>query len=308
MEISGVVFNTLIEMFIVVIFGYIVVRTGIINMDASERIADMLVKFIVPLTIILSFQQPFDSEQLAGIGAAFLGAVIIFIIRISFAHLAFRNSDKIVRYTMIFSNSVFVGIPVVFPILGYEGVLYLSMYIILSETLQFTYGIWTLTEDSSRMSLKNIMVNPGVIATVIGLLLYLLRIQFPTVIFNGLDRIASLSAPLGMMLLGSYLARSELVQIFNSWKNYFYMFVRLIILPLLCILGLWLLPINNPTILLTLVIVSTAPIAVNTAVFSQIYGGDYKYAARLVVLSSILCIITMPIVITLGSIILNISL
>lgn len=119
--------------------------------------------------------------------------------------------------------------------------------------------------------------------------------------FNSLDTIAGLSSPLGMILLGGYLARSQFKEVFFTWRNYWVVSHRLLITPILGFILLWLLPISDPTILLTLAIVNCTPTAVNTAVFSQIYGGDYEYGARLVILSSILSMVTMPLLITLAS-------
>jgi len=158
------------------------------------------------------------------------------------------------------------------------------------------------------MTFRRIFLNPGIIGSFIGLFLYLTRIQIPGILFNGLDSIAGLSSPLGMILLGGYLARSQIKEVFNNLQTYWTTFNRLIIAPLLGILVISLLPISNPTVLLVLSIVNCAPTAVNTAVFSQIYGGDYKYGARIVTLSSIFSLISMPVMIALSSLILNISL
>ena len=208
------------------------------------------------------------------------------------------RSGKIDRFATVFSNSVFVGIPIIFPILGYEGILYLSMYLIVSGTLQYTYGIWSLSEGEEKITLKSAITNPGILGTATGFLLYIFQIQLPDIVFNGLDTIAGLSSPLGIILLGGYLARSQFKDVFFDWRNYWVIAQRLVITPIIGFVILWVLPINNPTILLTLAIVNCTPTAVNTAVFSQIYGGDYEYGARIVILSSIFSMIAMPFLIS----------
>lgn len=220
-------------MFIVVLFGFMLGKSNILNATSQQEIARMLTKFVVPLTLVLSFQQPFDPQQLVGIAWAFIGAILIFITRILWAHFGFRSAGKIDRYATVFSNSVFVGIPIIFPILGYEGILYLSMYLIVSGTLQYTYGIFSLSEGKEKITLKSALTNPGILGTVTGLILYLFQFQLPEVIFNSLDTIAGLSSPLGMILLGGYLARSDFSEIFFSWRNYWVISHRLIITPIL---------------------------------------------------------------------------
>jgi len=298
MEILPTIVQQLLQMFLVVIFGFIIAKKDILNANSQQEIARMLTNFVIPLTLVLAFQQPFQRDQLIGIGLAFIGAVFIFAARILWAYFGFRDADKVDRYATVFSNSVFVGIPIIFPILGYEGILYLSMYLIVSGTLQYTYGIWSLSDGREEITWRNVVFNPGVIGTITGLLLYLLQIELPDVLFNGLDTIAGLSSPLGMILLGGYLAGSRFKEVFLDWRNYWVVSHRLLFTPILGVIILWLLPISDPTILLTLAIVNCTPTAVNTAVFSQIYGGDYEYGARIVILSSILSIITMPLLIT----------
>lgn len=294
MEVLTIIVQQLLQMFIVVLFGFMLAKKGVLNPTTQEEIARMLTRFIVPLTLILAFQQPFDREKLIGLGWAFIGALLIFLTRILWAHFGFRDAGKIDRYATIFSNSVFVGIPIIFPILGYDGILYLSMYLIVSGTLQYTYGIWSLSEGKEKITIKSAVTNPGILGTATGLMLYIFQIQLPEVVFNSLDTIAGLSSPLGIILLGGYLARSHFKEVFFTWRNYWVISHRLIITPILGFVVLWLLPINNPTIILTLAIVNCTPTAVNTAVFSQIFGGDYEYGARLVILSSIFSMFTMP--------------
>lgn len=305
MNFSLIIVSQLLQMFIVVLFGFILFRLKVLNLEGTQQIANMLTKFIVPLTLILAFQNPFDPELLNGLVYAFLGSVIIFFVRIIWAQTVLKKANKIDRYTTVFSNSVYMGIPILFPIVGYEGIMYLSMYIILSGSLQFTYGIWNLSDGSQRITLKKGIVNPGIIGTLVGFTLYILNLQLPPVLFEGLDSIASLSSPLGMILLGSYLARSHLKQVFFIPRNYWVVANRLLFTPFLCVLALWLLPTHNAVVLFMLSVVNCAPTAVNSAVFSQIYGGDFEYGARLVALSSILSMVTMPILLTFSSYILG---
>jgi len=306
MEIATVILPPLLEMFIIMLFGFILVKLNVLDMKGSQQIAHMLTRFIIPITLALSFQRPFNPDQLTNLLWAFIAALCIILSRILWSTLILGNKSPVDRYATIFSNSVYIGIPIILPTLGYDGILFLSMYVVVSNTFQFTYGIWLLSQGKEEMSLRRILLNPAVLGATTGLILYLAQIQLPTIMYNGLDTIAGLSSPLGMILLGGYLARSQIKQIFLSIPNYWIATNRLVITPLLGIICLWLLPISNPTILLTLAVVNATPTAVNTALFSQIYGGDYKYGARIVVLTSILSLITMPMLLTITNMLVGI--
>lgn len=301
MDISILIVEQLAQMAIIMFFGFILVRLKLLTTESSQQLATIVTKFIIPLVLMLSFQQAYDGDKLKLLGFALIGSVLLILSRIVLAHLLVKKDAKIDQYAVIFSNTAFMGIPIILPLLGYEGIFYLSMYIVSSGIVQFTYGIWILSEGKEPLTLRNIFTNPASIGAFLGFFLYLARIPLPEVLYNGLDTIAGLSSPLGMILLGGYLARSQLKDIFFVKSNYWTVFVRLIVSPLIGILVLWLLPINDSSVLLVLSIANCTPTAVNTALFSQVYGGDYEYGARIIILASFFAIITMPVMLSLSS-------
>ncbi|SJN22378.1 AEC family transporter [Marinilactibacillus psychrotolerans] len=294
-------------MFFVAIFGFLLVRLKVLDMYGSQQIANMTTRFVIPIVLMMSFQQEYNSKHLSLLTFALVGSFLIMITRILMVSFLLKSGTKIDRFAVVFSNTALVGIPIVLPLLGYEGIFYLSMYIVASGIFQFTYGIWLLSEGKQTVTLRQALANPATIGAFAGLVLYLLRINLPSVIYNGFDKIADISSPLGMILLGGYLARTNLKDIFLVKKNYWTVLVRLILTPLVGLIMIWLLPIQNESVLLVLSIANCTPTAVNTAMFSQIYGGDYEYGARLIVLASILAMISMPIMITLSNFILSIN-
>lgn len=294
-------------MFFVALFGFLLVRLKVLDMYGSQQIANMTTRFVIPIVLMMSFQQEYNSKHLSLLTFALVGSFLIMITRILMVSFLLKSGTKIDRFAVVFSNTALVGIPIVLPLLGYEGIFYLSMYIVASGIFQFTYGIWLLSEGKQTVTLRQALANPATIGSFAGLVLYLLRINLPSVIYNGFDKIADISSPLGMILLGGYLARTNLKDIFLVKKNYWTVLVRLILTPLVGLIMIWLLPIQNESVLLVLSIANCTPTAVNTAVFSQIYGGDYEYGARLIVLASILAMISMPIMITLSNFVLSIN-
>ncbi|OJF91614.1 AEC family transporter [Alkalibacterium sp. 20] len=304
MHISSVVFNQLLEMFFIMMFGYVLVKLKFLNMEGTQQLANIVTKFIIPIVLMMSFQQDYDSSQLYILFTSFIGALSIILSRIILAHTLLRNRTKIDRYAIVFSNTAYMGIPIVLTLLGYEGIFYLSMYIVTSAIFQFTYGKWMLSEGKEIITLRSILTNPASLGSFVGFGLYISRLPLPTVLYNSLDSIAGLSSPLGMILLGGYLARSKIKDIFLVRSNYWTVSIRLIIAPTIGIFLLWLLPITNPSVLLVLSIANATPTAINTALFSQLYGGDYEYGARIIILASFLAIVTIPLMLSFASAIL----
>ena len=301
MEISSVIFNQLLQMFFVMMFGFILVRFKFLNMEGSQQLANIVTKFIIPIVLMMSFQQDYDSSQLYILFTSFMGALAIILSRIALAHTLLKNRSKIDRYAIVFSNTAYMGIPIILPILGYEGIFYLSMYIVTSAIFQFTYGKWMLSEGKEAITLRSILTNPASLGAFVGFGLYISRLPLPDVLYNSLDTIGGLSSPLGMILLGGYLARSNVKDIFLVKSNYWTVVIRLIIAPTIGVFLLWLLPITHPSVLLVLSIANATPTAINTALFSQLYGEDYEYGARIIILASFLAIVTIPLMISLAS-------
>lgn len=301
MEISSIVFNQLLQMFFVMMFGFILVKYNFLNMDGTQQLANIVTKFIIPIVLMMSFQQDYDSSKLYILFTSFIGALTIILSRIVIAHTLLRNRSKIDRYAVVFSNTAYMGIPIILPILGYEGIFYLSMYIVTSAIFQFTYGKWMLSEGKEAITLLSLFTNPASIGAFVGFGLYMSRMPLPSVLYNSLDTIGGLSSPLGMILLGGYLARSKVKDIFLVKANYWTVAIRLIIAPTIGIFLLWLLPITDPSVLIVLSIANATPTAVNTALFSQLYGGDYEYGARIIILASFLAIVTIPLMVTVSS-------
>src|SRR5699024_10494102 len=142
--------NQLLQMFIIMMFGFILVKKGFLTMDGSQQLANIVAKFIIPIVLMLSFQQDYDGNQLRLLFTSLLGAFVIIISRIILAHTLLKDKTKIDRYAVVFSNTAYMGIPIILPLLGYEGIFFLSMYIVLSGIFQFTYGIWTLSEGREK--------------------------------------------------------------------------------------------------------------------------------------------------------------
>ncbi|MER2226103.1 MAG: AEC family transporter [Carnobacterium sp.] len=296
MTISNIILQQLGSMFVLIFFGYILVKKNVLNVSGTKQIANMLANFITPVLLFMSFQQSYDSTQFKWFLATIAITILLMAVRILVNYFFLRNASRTDRYATTFTNAGFIGIPLVLAVLGYEGVFFVSAYSAVTNILQRTYGIYIISGDNSLITPKRALLNPATLGSLTGLIFYLLQIQLPTILSDSLFTIADLNTPLAMILLGSYVAQSKLMDVFTHPRAYWTTFLSLILSPLISIFVLWLLPLDNYLVFFVLAIATAAPIAVNTALFSQLYGGDYEYGARLVVLSTLLSIISMPMV------------
>lgn len=301
MNISGIIVGQMSIMFLLIFFGYFLMKKNILNDDGTQQIANMLTKYITPIILINAFTQDFESNQIDLLIMTMGVSFLLLSSRAFLNHFLLKKEQRIDKFAATFSNSNFMGIPLVMSVLGYEGVFFMTGFMVVSITFQWTYGIYTVTGDKRMVQLKNALLNPAFIGLYVGLFFYLTQIPLPFVLSEAFNDLSSLNTPLAMILLGSYIAKSNLIDIFNSKAAYWTTFLRLILYPLVGMFILWILPIDNYLILMVLTIASAAPSAINTALFSQIYGGNYEYGARIVVLSTLLSIITLPITLTISN-------
>lgn len=160
--------------------------------------------------------------------------------------------------------------------------------------MQWTYGRALISGDRSSMSIRKVFSNPGMIGATIGLTLYITQFPMPAFIWKAVDSVAALNTSLAMIIIGSFLANSNLKEIFTNRTSYKAALMRLIVTPILAILIIKLLPINNSEVELVMTIASVAPAAANTAILGRVFGGNYEYGARIVVLTSLISILTIP--------------
>ena len=216
----------------------------------------------------------------------------------------FRNSG-IECFAATFSNAGFIGIPLVQASIGSEGVFYLSGILILFNLLQWTYGIWLLLRGRDgksgnvpNPSLKSIILSPIVLSALAGILLFVTNTgaKLPPVFTSFIGGLVQLNAPLAMIVLGIYLARTKIGALFTTKRLYLVSAVRLLIIPLVTVLIFMLFPVSTP-VRMTMLIAGAAPVGANVAVYSQLYDEDYGYACQTVTQSTLFSIITMPVII-----------
>lgn len=296
-----ILLEQMLMMLTLIIFGYYLIQKGVINEKGTKQISNILTKYVMPAAIITSFHAEFERGRLVLFAWAVLIAFLTTVSRILMNQWIFKPEERIAKYGVTFTNAGYFGIPIVTALVGKEGVFFLSAFIMVINILQWTYGRALISGDPKAMSLKKVFSNPAMIASMIGLFLYITQIPLPGFLWNAVDSVARINTSLAMIVIGSYLAKSSFRETFMDQAVYKIGFVRLLLTPLLAIFIIKLLPINSAELELVLTIASVAPAAANTAILSRVFGGDYEYGARVVVLTSMLSIVTIPIMIQLAT-------
>ena len=298
-EIIATLFRQIAIMFILMFIGAGLFKTGKISKEGTKSLGNILIYIIIPAVVIKAFLREFTLERLIGFLIAFAASLAALVLSILVSAIIFKK-HPIDNFCAAFSNAGFIGIPIVSVVFGDEAVFYVSSFVALLNILQWTYGVFAITKDRKQISVKKVVANPVVLGLVVGLILFLIPAEMPTVITSTVKYLADLNAPVAMFSVGAYLAQLKVREVFNDGAAWLSTAVRLILIPLLTLGLLFAVPKDQSLIRMAVLLVAATPVGANAAIFAQVFDQDYKQAVKSICLSTICCIVTIPLIISLA--------
>lgn len=306
MELAATVAVQVCIMFLLIVLGFIIKKCKLITQEGSKQLSDILLIFVTPCVVIKAYQVDFELGLASGLLTAFIAAAVINVVSILVSKLIFGRDrtprGQIDQYCAAYSNCGFMAIPLLEAVLGAGGVFYGSAYLAVFNILNWTHGIYLYTQDKKSLSLKKILINPGVIGVVIGLALFFARIRLPGVLYTAVDYMSGLNTPLAMLLLGVFLADVNFATALKNGRLYLVSLVRLVLVPVIGILLLKL-PFVGAAVAVAVVIPAACPSATAAALFAAKYDLDAGYASEIVALNTLMSIVTIPLIVALNSLI-----
>ncbi|MBQ3817169.1 MAG: AEC family transporter [Clostridia bacterium] len=282
--------------------GFILTKGNILTDKGVKSMTDMVLLLVTPCVIIKSFIRKFDKSLLKSLLISFLIAFLVHIGFILFSRLL-KDSDmskqRVLQFGVIFSNCGYMSIPLQQALLGEEGVFYGSSFIAIFNLFVWSYGIILMSGDKKHLSPKKLVINPGMIGLSVGLIIFLFSIPIPKIFSEPISYIASLNTPLPMIIIGYHLAHSNLLNGIKSIKCIITVTMKLVLLPLTALGIMYACGIRG-TMLVSSVISCSAPTAAITTMFSSKFERDTDLSVNLVSLSTVLSLVTMPILITIA--------
>ena len=282
-------------LFIIMLVGYITFKKDILNENINKKISGIVLYVANPALILSSVMG--DNSKIKGESLAIMVVVSILayaiLIGISFIvpKLFMVNKKSIKTYSimLVFSNISFMGMPIVRSLVGDGGLLYAAIYVIPFNVLIYTYGVAMLTSNYNNNSDKR-----G-IASVLAILIFVANINTPYVIKESCDMLGNLTAPLSMMVIGASFATIDIKGLFTDIKLVLFFLFKQFIIPIVGITILRLF-VKDEMIIDVMFVMLATPVASMVAMLTQEYDGDYLLATRGVALSTIISVISIPII------------
>lgn len=298
-----VVFQTMLKLFLLLILGFVLFKCHIFDEYTNKKISALIVNVASPMLIISSIAGVEGSNK--SIVFLMIGAGILmyigFIILGKIINRIFPFPKKdwpVYECMVVFANTGFMGYPVLLDVFGQEAVFYASLIHMAFNFFVYTYAIMCLTKgDDSEFKLNfKQLLTPGIILIFVGIFIYLFDIQLPSVLMDTINSVGSLTAPLSMMMIGSSLAVYPIKDSFTDWRSYVFAFVCLMIVPFVTMIMCRLLHIDAYYANIT-IITNAMPVGSMVLMLATQYNANVKIVTRNIVVSTLLSVITIPIVV-----------
>lgn len=302
--------SQVLVLFILIAGGFICGKTKIIDDNVSKGLSNIAVYFSTPAVIIASFFRPFDSSMFKNWIVAFIVATVFHLIAIAIAfsgaHDKNSNSDSIKKFGVIFSNAGFMSLPLQMAILGDDGVFYGATYVVVFNIIVWTLGLILIGGKEAEVTPVKILLNPCVISIGVGLILFLFNLSkyIPSTVTSSINHIGNLNTPLPMFIIGYHLSKSKIIKAITDKRIWISIFLRLVVAPFFSLLLLYILKFTplaiENTLAVSCIIAASAPCAALTTIFSEKFNKDTTLSVRLVSISTLLSIFTMPLFVALA--------
>jgi len=294
--------SQIILMFILMLVGLMINKLGFMHAQTSTDLTNILLYVVSPCLIIKAFEQTFSADRLQMLGRVIIAIVVIYALMIIITQLAFKrvkddNLRRIMRYGSVYSNAGFMGIPLTSSLFGATGVFYAVASLAAFNIFSWTHGISLFTgkQSSRRDNVKQIVLNPNIIAIIAGLMIFITSFQLPTIANSAITYVSSINTPLSMIVIGNSLADVKLNRETLDKRLWWVLLLRNLIFPYLAIVVLQLLGISGVP-LYTTVLMAACPVAGIVVLFSLKVHGNPGPAVALMSISTILSVVTIPLV------------
>lgn len=292
--------NTLLSLqitiFLLVLAGYIMTKMGILPPSVRGPLSDLVIDFILPCNIIVSFLLEFNKEILQACLTILAVSICIQILTIFAGNKFFSKKNPgehtVLKYATIVSNAGFLGNPIAQGLYGEVGLLYASVYLIPVRIFMWSAGITCFTGTKGKNVMKKVLTHPCIVAVMIGMVLMIWQIPLPAGLEKTLRTAGNCNTALCMIVIGNILAEIRIRDVFSK-KTFWYSVVRLLIIPTIVFAGCRAAKLDTVVTGVSTVLAGM-PAPASGVILAAKYHGEEHFAVKIVFLSTVLSLITIP--------------
>lgn len=297
------VLNQVVVLFLLMGIGYALSKTGMIDDRCSTQMTSLLCYVISPGVIIYAFQMKFSSGMFSNLLIVAAAAAGINIIAVAAGQVVFNKKTvpdvykrNVMRFVSVYSNCGFMGYPLLQALAGTTGLFYGSVFNGIFSLFAWTHGMALYSGIVNKKSILKAVVNPNIIALFIGVLLFRFSITLPAPVYSTVEYISQLNTPLSMIIIGTTITQIPPRKIFSGGFVWMGTLIRNLVFPFAALFLLHAVGIGGVP-LLCCTVLTACPVAGLTVLFAKLTGKDVVFPGKLMTLSTIMSLITIPVVV-----------
>lgn len=309
----GIILGQMLVLFAMMLIGVFIYKQHWLGEEGAASISKLVVNIFNPFLIISGVLGDTDAisqnKMVSNIQLVLLYYVIAIVFGIVLAWVLHppKNLKSIYTLMATFSNLGFMGIPITKSLYGNEGVVYVSLYILVYNVFVYTYGMSLARRaaheknginDAGKATLADTlkrMINPGVVAALLALAIFATGVKFPAPVVSFCDYIGNATIPLSMLMIGVSIAKADLRSYLKDLRMYAFILLRMVALPIT--VALLMRHMGYDTVVFGVFIIELAmPVGSIIGLFAKECGADDAYCMKGTVLSTLASIVTIPIV------------
>ena len=241
------VLRSILSLFLIIIAGVFGRKRNIITPEANKGMIDLLLRILLPFMIVSSFSFSYDDSIKANVVKAFYFSFIAYIIIIGISILLTKpiKDEKriILHFANVFTNTGYIGFPILNVIYGPEAVIYGSIFNMFFVLFLWSYGIMIFKGRMAKEELKKeiikALLNPSVIAVYIGVAMMVFNLKFPEVVLNSIKSVGNMTGPLSMIIVGAIFADVNIKSHLKDWTIYYGILMKMVLIPaILCLIAI----------------------------------------------------------------------
>jgi malate permease and related proteins len=287
-----------IEIFILIAVGYIITKKGIFGPEARRDMTNVVIYIILPCNIFHSFEMALSIDMLRECAIVFIigfAAQLIYMLLNKCLYQRFPVERRVVmQYATITNNVGFMGLPVIASVFGATGALYTSIILIPMRLFMWTSGLSLFTSSDKKQQLRQLATHPAIWAVILGFAYLFSPVRLPEFLSGSINVIGSCLTAMSMIVVGSILSEVNFRSLLDK-ACFYYSAFRLILIPAITFVVLRLMSID-PVVTGVAVLASGMPAATITAMLAKKYGADSAFASKLIFVSTLLSLVTLPII------------
>ena len=294
---ANTILDQTIIMLILIMVGVLCFKAHIISRESNKDLSKLVLQVVNPAVIFMSYQTDYKSELVRNLLLTFALSVGSMAILIAAAYIFIRKKEgretEIERFSAIYSNCGFMGIPLMNALFGMEGVFYLTAYITVFNIIVWTHGIILISGEKDIKKVIKVFYSPTIISIVLGIICFFLKLRLPEVPSRAFNFVVQLNTPLAMIVSGVTMAETDIPELLKNKRVYIVCALRLLLLPAILSVLLSLLPLDEK-VRMTVIVAAAAPPAAMCTLQCIRYGRNSVYASELFTAGTVFSVATLP--------------